>query len=82
MVDSKYEDDIYDWMVQRTLTTGLESTKCDLCEEHSIYVDLFDISYRHMGMGSCFKPLCIYCYYDYVVMPMDEQWAEYHSGLL
>ena len=79
----KYDKDIFDWKMERTLMDPAPpEIECDYCKEKSIYVEDHDIAYRHMGMESKMMPLCIDCYIEFIVGPMDDQWDDYHSGLL
>ena len=80
---SKYDEEIFDWKMEQTLTHPTpEKQTCGCCNGSSIYVDMFDVGYRHMGMKETLVLMCIDCYYEYIVLPMDDQWDDYHSSLL
>jgi 23S rRNA G2069 N7-methylase RlmK/C1962 C5-methylase RlmI len=81
--NKQYDQDVFDWKMERTLMSPTpEELECDHCKETSIYVDHFDTSYRHANMEPNLIPLCIDCYTEFIVVPMDDQWADYYSGLL
>ena len=80
---SKHDTHIFDWKMERTLMNPApEEEICDYCKETSIYVDMFDISYRHANMEPHLMPLCIECYIEFIVEPMDDQWADYYSSVM
>lgn len=61
---------------------NIEGT-CDHCKETNLYVREFDITYRNQGAKEPHMlPLCIGCYKEYIVDPMDDLWADYNAGRL
>ncbi len=77
------EEDVFDWKMERTLMyPAPEEIECDHCKEKSIYVDDFDTSYRYANMEENLVLLCIDCYIEHIVEPMDSQWSEYYASVL
>lgn len=78
-----HSKDMFDWKMERTLMDPQpEERECEHCKEKSIYVDEFDAGYRHAQMDYTPVIMCIDCYVDLIVIPMDDLWADYYAGCL
>ncbi len=75
------ENEIAEFMIECVIENRIGL--CDYCKQESIYVRLQDTTYRNMGAKHpCWSPLCIECYINYIVKPMDELWDDYNAGRL
>lgn len=80
---NEYDEMIFNHQVERTLMDPPpEERTCMMCDEHTIYVDDFNINYRYLAVDIMedLKPMCMRCYVFYVVTVMDEQWLDYDSS--
>ena len=79
---NKYQEEIYNWCLERHLKDGIKVEECDHCKEKSIYVEDFDTSYRHMNAEPNYVKMCVFCYYELIVEPMNSQWSDYYASIL
>ncbi len=79
----RYEKEIADYCAERALLYDeSHELKCERCEDISVFVEPFDTTYRNLGAEhEHICNLCVYCKYE-IIEQMDDQWAEYHAGLL
>ena len=85
MSKRNYEQEIIEYCIDRMLHVDVQLMECDQCKEYSRFVELHDITYRNYsesGLKPNLVPLCYHCYIYTVVVPMDDLWADYYSGLL
>jgi len=80
-----HDEDIMDWHVERLLMQpSPPKLTCEMCKEHSIYVDLFNTRYRKPNMEDIdtMAQLCYGCYMHYIKIPTDQEWSDYYSSIL
>jgi hypothetical protein len=78
-----YDEDILDYLINRNLIDPPpEKQTCALCENHSIYVEEHDISYRFHNKVTTMELMCYPCFIYEIVLSMDAQLADYYSSIL
>lgn len=82
-INKRYEQEISDFCAERALLYDeSHALKCERCEDVNVFVEAFDIIYRNLGAKEPHMcNLCVYCKYE-IIENMDDQWSDYHAGLL